>query len=102
MIHSRTELIQWVRKNVTDLVLQNAMEWGQIQNLGGFWPLPTSSRPGWIVRITTGRNRTYHIAIGVKDFGLYWFRLKEVDWSTWAGHRTTNELYRGDNDFRSA
>lgn len=98
MIHTRTELLQWVRKNVTDPVLQRAIEWGRIENLGGFRPLPTSKNPGWIVHITSSRGRVYIIAVGVKNFGLYWFRLKEesVDWSTWIGGESEDELYRGD------
>lgn len=96
-IHTRAELIQWIRKNVIDPVLQNAMEWGRIENLGGFRPLPTSNRPGWIVRMTSNRGKVYYVAVAVNHFGLYWFRLKKVDWSLWAGDRAKDELYRGDD-----
>lgn len=99
MLHTRSELIQWVRNNVTDPVLQRAMEWGRIENLGGFRPLPTSRNPGWVVRITSSRGKSYNIAVGVRNFGLYWFRLPELlesDWESWIGKESGDELYRGD------
>ena len=102
MLHTRNELITWLYKNITDPILQQAMEWGRIENLGGFRPLPTSKNPGWIVRITSKRGRVFAVAVGVDNFKLYWFRLKEesIDWSLWIGEDAESELFRGDESGR--
>jgi len=96
MIHHRQQLITWLLKNVTDRVIQNAMESGQIENCGGFNPLPTTVLPGWIVAVTSGRNKIYNIAIVSENFKLRWFRVKEVLWENWVGDTATSEVYRGD------
>jgi len=100
VLHNRTELITWIRANVDDPAIQNALEWGAVKNLGGFRPLPTSKNPGWVVRVTSKRGHVHVIAVGVKGFRLYWFRLKEemIDWSRWIGAEAENELYRGDRN----
>jgi len=100
LLHTRTELITWLSRNITDPILREAIEWGRIENLGGFRPLPTSKNPGWVVRVTSKRGRVHVIAVGVKNFKLYWFRLKEemIDWSRWIGADAENELYRGDGN----
>jgi hypothetical protein len=96
MLHTRQELINWIHQNVTDPVIQHLLEWGRVENLGGFDPLPTSKNPGWVVKITSRSGRVWFVAVGVKNYQLYWFRLKEVDWGNWVGENAKNELYRGD------
>jgi len=97
MIHHRQQLITWLLKNVTDRVIQNAIESGRIENCGGFNPLPTTNLPGWILIITSGRNKTYNIAVVSENFKLRWFRVKDVPWENWIGDTATSEVYQGDN-----
>lgn len=96
MIHHRQQLINWLLKNVTDRVILNAIESGRIENCGGFNPLPTTDLPGWIIVITSGRNRVYNIAIVIDKFKLRWFRVKNIPWSDWVGDIATSEVYQGD------
>ena len=96
MIHHRQQLITWLLKNVTDRVIQNAMESGRIENCGGFNPLPTTNLPGWVLIVTSGRNKVYNIAVVSENFKLRWFRVKDVPWKNWIGDIATNSVYRGD------
>lgn len=98
MLHTRQQLITWLEHNITDPILSDALEWGRIINLGGFDPLPTSKNPGWIMKLVSRYGRTFYLAVAVdkKSWELYWFRLKEVDWTNWVGENATNKLYRGD------
>lgn len=99
MLHTRSELIGWIKKNVQDRVLSNAIEQGNVEVLGGFEPLPTSTNPGWIVRVNSPFGATHLIAVAwdVARFRLYWFRAPRVRWSDWAGHKSDNPLFAGDN-----
>ncbi len=98
MIHTRSELIDWIKKNVDDRVLLKALDCGTVECLGGFNPLPTSTNPGWIVRLQSPFGATYLIAVAwdTANFRLYWFRAPDVPWENWAGNQTENRLYRGD------
>lgn len=99
MIHTRAELIDWIRKNVNDRVLTNAIETGSVEVLGGFDPLPTSTNPGWMVKVKSPFGRTHLIAIGfdLNRFQLYWFRAPNIPWDKWAGVGSESPLYAGDN-----
>lgn len=99
MIHTRSGLIDWIKKNVKDRVLLNAIDQGSVEVLGGFVPLPTSTNPGWMVRIKSPFGGTHLIAVG-EDQGtlqLYWYRAPMIPWGDWIGHGTDNPLYAGDN-----
>jgi len=98
MIHHRQQLINWLLKNVTDRVILNAIESGRIENYGGFNPLPTTNFPGWVVAVTSVRNKTYNIAIVADiNFTMRWFRIKDVPWSDWVGDTATSKVHQGDN-----
>lgn len=97
MIHHRQQLINFLEQNVTDRVLQKAMNWGQIEFLGGFNPL-FGSLLGWCVSITSYRGTTYNIGI-IEDVNigkLRWFRLTKIPWENWDGDRSEDKLYQGD------
>lgn len=96
MFHYRQQLINWLIKNVKDRVLFNALESGTVELLGGFERLPGSSASGWIVRLMTTYNTEYLIAITATD-PIRWYRIQEVDWSTWSGNKSKHPLYQGDD-----
>ena len=97
MIHCRQHLISWLLKNVTDRVLQNALESGGVENLGWFDPLPTSDAAGFLIRLTSVHSTTYIVAVAAGPCGKYrWFRVKEFSWADW-GSDVPDELYQGDN-----
>ena len=98
MIHHRQQLINFLEQNVTDRVLQNAMNRGRVELLGGFNPL-IGSLPGWVVAITSYWKTTYNIGI-IEDVNigkLQWFRLTRIPWKNWDGDKSKNKLYQGDN-----
>ncbi len=98
MLHTRSELIEWIKQNVNDRVLLNVIDRGSVEVLGGFNPLPTSTNPGWMVRIKSPFGQAYLIAVAwdTVNFRLYWFRAPNIPWGQWAGHLSNNPLYTGD------
>lgn len=97
MFHHRQQLINWLLKNVTDRVILNALESGRVENYGGFNPLPTTDLPGWVVAVTSVRNKTYNIAIVADtNFTMRWFRVKDVPWFDWVGDTAKVAVYQGD------
>jgi len=100
MFHSRQHLIQWLQDNLTDRLLQNILQRGQLELLGAFNPLPGSSIPGWIVVLTsyiTGQGHFICIGVDEKNGSVRWWRTKEVNWQNWDGDKSSNSLYYGDN-----
>lgn len=95
MIHNRQHLIQWVTKNISDKVIQQAIESGRIENLGGFNPL-SGSNPGFVVSITSVRNKIYYIGVVLDQYQIRWFRLKQIPWWNWVGDKSKSSLYQGD------
>lgn len=96
---TRQHLIQWLVDNVTDRILQNALNGGKVESFGWFNSLPYINTPGFIVSVTSYRQSTYLIAVGFKEItGVpFWFRiegLNNVTWSNWKGG--TDKLHQGD------
>lgn len=81
MIHTRDQLIDWLNQNVTDLILQQALQHGRIEVLGGYYaPLPTSKNSGWLVHLVGPYGHCYLIAVAEDRTQLgrfYWFRLAQ-------------------------
>lgn len=95
MIHTRSALIDWIKKNVNDRVLTNALDTGDVWLVGGFNPLPASSAPGWLIRLRS-RTRGYFLAIAIDEVlgRLRCYRAPYISWETYTGG--TNPLYAGD------
>lgn len=75
------------------------MEQGSVECLGGFDTLPTSSNPGWMVRVKSPFGNTHLIAVAwdTVRFKLYWFRAPYVPWENWVRFHSGNPLYGGDH-----
>ena len=95
MIHHRQQLINWLTKNITDRVIQQALESGRVENCGGFNSL-SGSLPGFVVAVTSGRGTIYNIAIVVDNFQMRWFRLKKIPWWNWVGDKSNSSVCQGD------
>jgi len=100
VITTRKQLIDWVKANVADPVLRKCALEREMEVLGGFNPLPTSTNPGWLVHLKSKFGNQYYVAVGVKkqiEPAYYWFRVKgDVPWENWQGLNSDNPLYRGD------
>jgi len=103
MIHTRSQLIDWIRENVTDRILMNAIATGSVECLGGFNPLPASTNPGWLVQVKSPFGPTHLIAVArSRDFRLHWFQAPGIPWETWVGDQSNEPLYQGDQPKRYA
>lgn len=97
MIHHHQQLINFLEQNVTDRVLQNALNRGRVEFCGGFNPL-VGSFPGWVVSVTSYRGTIYNFGIieNTNTGKLRWFRLAKIPWKNWDGDRSEDKLYQGD------
>jgi hypothetical protein len=95
---SKNDIIQWLerycpRKAIVRSLLQNGAEL-----LGGFNPVPPTTRPGWIVRVTSRHGRKWIVAIipceGTPDYEIR--ILKKVPWGNWIGNYYSENLMSGD------
>jgi hypothetical protein len=90
MIHCRDHLIDWLVSNSSnDVLLRNAFRktGTRVELLGLFDPLPGSSKPGWLVRVTSYSGREDLISI-VKDHldrPHHWYTAPNITWETWQG-----------------
>jgi len=102
MIHfrSKNDIIQWLerhcpRKAIVRSLLQNGCEL-----LGGFDPIPPTTRAGWIVRVIGMYNakRIWIVAIipcdGKPDYEIR--ILQSVPWENYIGHPVANQICNGD------
>lgn len=101
MIHfqSRTHLILWLEKNCARKAITRALYEGQIEFYGGFDPVPPTSYPGWIMRVTSAHGKTFYVAVIVYQ-NRYGIRiLRDVPWGFWCGSTAKNRtaLMNGDH-----
>lgn len=95
MIHTRQQLIDWLKSNVSDRVLKTALEAGSIWLVGGFDPLPASASPGWIIQLKC-RGKEYLVGVAVAEVTgePRWYRAPFIPWANYAGG--SSPLYAGD------
>lgn len=99
MIHfqSKENIIDWLIDNCPRPAIVRALECGIVEFLGGFKPIPPSTLPGWILKVTSIHDRKWNVAIlanGIKH--IYEIRIiKSVPWKNYCGGKLS--LYQGDN-----
>ena len=96
---SRTHIILWLENNCSRKAITRALYEGQVEFFGGFSPIPPTTHPGWIIRITTAHGKTFYVAVICYD-RRYGIRiLKDVPWDKWVGSTAKNRtaLMNGDN-----
>lgn len=96
---SRTHIILWLENNCSRQAITRALYEGQVEFFGGFNLIPPTKHPGWILRITSARGRTWYVAVICYD-RRYGIRiLRDVPWGNWIGSSAKNltVLMGGDN-----
>jgi len=82
MIHfqSKTHIILWLENNCSRQAIVRALYEGQVEFFGGFKPIPPTTQPGWILRVTSARGKTWYVAV-IAYQNRYGIRiLKDVPW----------------------
>jgi len=98
---SRTHIILWLENNCSRKAITRALYKGQVEFFGGFSPIPPTTHPGWIMRVTTAHGKTFYVAVICYD-RRYGIRiLRDVPWDKWRGTDSRGMfgplLYRGDD-----
>lgn len=101
MVHfqNRDHILMWLEKNCSRKAIVRILESeGEIELLGGFNPIPPTSHPGWIVKMTSIHGKLWYVAV-IAYQNRYGIRiLKEVPWKNWAGDGyNVSGLMNGDN-----
>jgi hypothetical protein len=101
-ITNRQQLLEWLEDNAPSSTLR-AVRDGQVELLGLFDPIPSSSNPGWILVVTSAiTKRIWNVVVSmqnVKPFYYTWM-IEEVPWKNWIGYQTDNPLHLGDHPGR--
>lgn len=98
-IETRQDLMEWLEDNAPASTMRAVRE-GQVELLGLFNPIPSSSNPGWIVQVTsaiTGRGWYVVISMQMKKPFYYTWVIKKPPWENWRGKHVGNPLYYGDD-----
>lgn len=82
---SRLHIISWLEKTCPRKAIVRALSEGQVEFFGGFNPVPPTTDPGWIMRVTSVYDKTWYVAvIAYRDH--YGIRiLKDIFWGNWIG-----------------
>lgn len=111
MTHFQTEkdVINWLIDNCPRPAIERALTDGRVEYLGGFNPIPPSTLPGWIVKITSVYDKQWIVAILADSIKhRYEIRIiKTVPWKNWMGtdpffghKKFMSKLFSGDNPER--
>ena len=87
MIHfqSKTHIILWLEQNCSRMAIVRALYEGQVEFFGGFNPIPPTTYPGWIIRVTSAHDRIWYVAV-IAYQNRYGIRvLRDVPWGNWCG-----------------
>jgi len=93
---SKSDIIRWLEKHCPRKSIVRSLN--NVELLGGFDPIPPTTRPGWIVRVTSifDEKRKWIVAIiphkGTPTCGIR--ILNKVPWKYWTGCRYPEVLAR--------
>jgi len=98
---SPLHIVSWLGQNCARKAICRAINEGQVEFFGGFKPIPPTTHPGWIMRVTSAHDRTWYVAVIIYD-RRYGIRiLRDVPWGLWYGTDSRGifgpPLYRGDH-----
>jgi len=99
MVHFQSPLhiVSWLGQNCARKAICRAINEGQVEFFGGFKPIPPTTHPGWIMRVTSAHDRTWYVAVIMYD-RRYGIRiLRDVPWGNWMGI----SFWDGDIGFRA-
>jgi len=100
-IDTRAELINYIHDHIPQRAIKRACHNGTVKVLGGFSSISPSTRPGWIVAVTSIYDRTWLVAVTSDDHN-HVFRTWTVEWIPWKYYigrvdRGEYSIYDGDN-----
>lgn len=101
MIHFRNknDILRWLAKNCPRKAIVRSLDNAEL--LGGFNPIPPSSRAGWIVRVTSVYGRVWIVAVipcvGKPDYEIR--VLSKVPWKNYIGCHDSSCVYGGDRPY---
>ena len=98
---SKTHIILWLENNCPRKAIVRALYEGLVEFFGGFNPIPPTTHPGWIMRVTSAHGRVYYVAVICYD-RRYGIRiLRDGPWGCWYGDFVNTgfrmQLYSGDH-----
>lgn len=104
MIHfqSKDNLVDWLIKKCPRPAIVRALEHGTVEHLGGFNPIPPSTLPGWILKVTSPLGGKWNVAVLANDIThRYEIRIiQTIPWKNWRGELNgimCSALFCGDN-----
>lgn len=104
-INTRTELINYICDHISQSVVARACHAGTVQVLGGFSCVPPSTRPGWIVAVTSIHGRTWNVAVTSDDHKhiFHVWVVNSIPWEYYIGnaYQTGYSIYCGDNPLQA-
>lgn len=97
---SRLHIVSWLEKNCPRKAIVRALSEGSVEFYGGFSPVPPTTDPGWIMRVTSVYDKTWYVAV-ISSQNHYGIRiLRDVPWGYWYGTYKWPVCYKNDNKFR--
>ena len=97
MVHfrSKNDIVQWLEKHCPRKAIVRSLSQNGCELLGGFNPIPSTTQPGWIVRVASVYNkRMWIVAIipckGKPDFEIR--ILSKVPWGKWIALFISEEI----------
>lgn len=103
MVHfrSKNDIIQWLEKHCPRKAIVRSLSQNGCELLGGFAPIPPTTRAGWIVRVTSSlgkKKRIWIVAIipcvGKPDCEIR--VLQSVPWRNYISESYARQLCAGD------
>ena len=100
-INIRTELIYFIREDISRSAISRACLNGTVQVVGGFSQIHPLPNPGWIVSITSIHGRTWLVAVTADDHNhiFHAWVTESIPWKNYVGipDRGFYSIYDGDN-----
>lgn len=87
MIHfqNKNHILLWLENNCPRKAICRALREGEVEFMGGFNPIPPTSSPGWITRVTSVHGRIWYVAV-IAYQNRYGIRiLRDIPWRNWVG-----------------
>lgn len=97
---SKTHIVGWLINNCSRQAICRALNEGQVEFFGGFDLIPPTTRPGWVLRVTSIHGRIWYVAVIVYDHRYGIRILRDVPWDRWVGSQWSGsrwQLYNGDH-----
>ncbi len=100
-IETRVQLVNYICDHTPQSAIARACHTGTVQVLGGFSSIPPSTRPGFIVSITSIHERTWLVAVTTDDHKhiFHVWVVDSIPWKYFVGRPYKEEysIYDGDD-----